>query len=84
MIRFELRNHSKQQRKFGINRPTLYRIDGLKETDCLHRKGLDQVADTLQLKNVKAKDNYDVTTNIMIGSSEDGSAGLSKELKERI
>ena len=60
-------------------------IDGLKKKLIAGTERVsDQVADTLQLKNVKAKDNYDVTTNIMIGSSEDGSAGLSKELKERI
>ena len=60
-------------------------IDGLKNKLIAGTERVsDQVADTLQLKNVKAKDNYDVTTNIMIGSSEDGSAGLSKELKERI
>lgn len=42
------------------------------------------VADTLQLANVNAKDNYDAPTHLMIGMSEDGSAGLSSELKQKI
>lgn len=43
-----------------------------------------QTADTLQMANFKAKDNYDVPTNLMIGDSEDGSAGASGALKQAI
>ena len=41
-------------------------------------------ADTLQLKFVNAKDNYDIPTNIMIGQTEDGSMGLARELKNKL
>ncbi|HTX89286.1 MAG TPA: gliding motility protein GldM [Bacteroidales bacterium] len=41
-------------------------------------------AKTLILRNAKRKDNYDLPTNYMIGSSHDGSAGESRKLRERI
>ena len=41
-------------------------------------------ADTLQLKFVNAKDNYDIPTNIMIGQSEDGSKGIARVLKNKL
>ena len=44
----------------------------------------EQEADTLQLKHVNGKDNYDIPTNILIGQSEDGSKGLAKELKTKL
>ena len=43
-----------------------------------------QVADTLQMANINGKDNYDIPTNIMIGSSEDGSNGASRDLKNKL
>ncbi|HEY0029760.1 MAG TPA: hypothetical protein VGC65_03290, partial [Bacteroidia bacterium] len=43
-----------------------------------------EVADTLQMANINSKDNYDTPTNIMIGNSEDGSAGASRELKTKL
>ncbi|PCJ83367.1 MAG: hypothetical protein COA57_11435 [Flavobacteriales bacterium] len=43
-----------------------------------------EVADTLPLAMVDKKDNYDVINTLMIGSSEDGSSGLSRELKDKI
>ena len=42
------------------------------------------VADTLQMQNIDNKEKYDTPTNIMIGDSEDGSAGASGELKKRL
>ena len=52
----------------------------IKETD-----GLEvHEADTIQLVNVKFTDAFDVTTSLMIGDSEDGSAGYSKVLREKI
>ncbi len=60
-------------------------IENLKKKLMAETEGVSaEVSDTLQLRNVKAKDNFDVTTQIMIGLSEDGSAGLSKELKTKI
>jgi gliding motility-associated protein GldM len=41
-------------------------------------------ADTIQLKFVNAKDNYDIPTNIMIGHTEDGSKGLARVLKTKL
>lgn len=42
------------------------------------------VADTLQMSNIESKDNYDIPTNILIGESEDGSGGSSRELKNKL
>jgi len=50
------------------------------QTDGLEK----EVADTIHLSRVRQTDNFDVTTNIMIGNSEDGSDGSSKILKEKI
>ncbi len=52
----------------------------MKETE----KITENEADTLQLKFVNAKDNYDIPTNIMIGQTEDGSKGLARELKNKL
>ncbi|MBL4625118.1 MAG: hypothetical protein JKY42_08275 [Flavobacteriales bacterium] len=41
-------------------------------------------ADTLHLKYAEKKDDYDTPTNILIGDSHDGSAGLSAELRKQI
>lgn len=42
------------------------------------------VADTLKMANINSKDNYDIPTNILIGESEDGSAGVSRILKNKL
>jgi gliding motility-associated protein GldM len=36
------------------------------------------------MANINSKDNYDIPTNMMIGSSEDGSDGLSHQLKNKL
>lgn len=60
-------------------------IEGLKKRLVKETEGIEQsVADTMQLANVSSKDNYDVTTHIMIGESEDGSEGIARELKEKL
>jgi len=41
-------------------------------------------ADTLQLKHVNNKDNYDIPTQLLIGQPEDGSAGLARALKDQL
>ncbi|MES2592266.1 MAG: gliding motility protein GldM [Bacteroidota bacterium] len=43
-----------------------------------------RVADTLQMADINSKDNFDTPTNILIGESEDGSAGASRELKNKL
>jgi gliding motility-associated protein GldM len=42
------------------------------------------VADTLQMQNIFNKEDQNKPTNIMIGDSEDGSAGASRDLKTRL
>ncbi|MBL4705929.1 MAG: gliding motility protein GldM, partial [Flavobacteriales bacterium] len=60
-------------------------IDQLKKRLMTETDGLEEsVGDTLQLENVLAKDNFDISTHIMIGLSDDGSAGVSFELKNKI
>ena len=41
-------------------------------------------AKKLNIKEIKRKDNYDTPTTFFIGDSQDGSAGKSKELKDKI
>ncbi|MCB0401463.1 MAG: gliding motility protein GldM [Flavobacteriales bacterium] len=50
------------------------------ETEKLPR----EVADTINMKYVNGKDNYDAPTRLMIGDSEDGSKGWARELKLKI
>lgn len=60
-------------------------IDKLQKELIAKTEGLEQsVADTIQLARVDSKDSYDTPTNIMIGNSEDGSAGASRELKNKL
>ncbi len=63
-------------------------IDYIKELQVKLLQETEQItkneADTLQLKFVNAKDNYDIPTNIMIGQTEDGSKGLARELKNKM
>ncbi len=44
----------------------------------------ESIADTLQMADIKNKDNYDIPTNILIGDSEDGKAGASHNLKNKL
>ena len=44
----------------------------------------EKTADTIKLANVDGKDNTDVPTHVMIGKNEDGSAGISRELKDKL
>ncbi|MGQ0828358.1 MAG: type IX secretion system motor protein PorM/GldM [Bacteroidota bacterium] len=60
-------------------------IDKLQKQLVEETEGIEQdVADTLQMANIESKDNYDIPTNILIGDSEDGSAGASGELKKKL
>jgi gliding motility-associated protein GldM len=60
-------------------------IDKLQKQLIAKTDGVDQgVADTIQMANINSKDNYDAPTNILIGDSEDGSAGASRELKNKL
>ncbi|MFL5763921.1 MAG: gliding motility protein GldM [Bacteroidia bacterium] len=60
-------------------------IDKLQKQLIAKTDGVDaSVADTIQMANIKSKDNYDAPTNILIGDSEDGSAGASGQLKAKL
>jgi gliding motility-associated protein GldM len=60
-------------------------IDKLQKQLVAKTDGIAQViADTLQMTDIESKENYDIPTNILIGDSEDGSAGESRKLKNKL
>ncbi|MDD4602289.1 MAG: gliding motility protein GldM [Bacteroidales bacterium] len=61
-------------------------IDSLKYLVIMRTEKMSTMdeARKLILRNAKRKENFDVPTNVFIGSSQDGSAGASKVLKEKI
>lgn len=60
-------------------------IDALQKQLVTETEGVEKnISDTLQMQNIENKDRYDTPTHIMIGDSEDGSAGASRELKEKL
>src|ERR1043165_4725756 len=73
-----------QEAKKGSEELCVY-IDKLQKQLIAKTEGLEQnVADTIQMANIAGKDKYDTPTNILIGDSEDGSAGASRELKNKL
>jgi gliding motility-associated protein GldM len=73
-----------QEVKKNSNELTIY-IDQLQKQLVAKTEGLPaNIADTLQMANIDNKDNYDTPTNIMIGNSEDGATGASRELKNKL
>lgn len=61
-------------------------IDSIKYVVIMRTDGLENLdsAKTKKLRQAKKKDNYDTPTHFFIGSSQDGSAGESKKLRDRI
>lgn len=60
-------------------------IKDIKVNLLMETEGLkEEVADTIHLKYIDQKDNYDVPTNIMCGSADDGTNGKANELKVKI
>ena len=60
-------------------------IDKLQKQLIAKTDGVPQlIADTMQMANINGKDKYDASTNILIGDSEDGSKGASRELKNKL
>ncbi len=60
-------------------------IDKLQKELIEKTEGVEKsVADTIQMASLENKDDYNVPTNILIGNSEDGSAGASRDLKNRL
>jgi gliding motility-associated protein GldM len=76
----------KAQAAHELSQALLKYVDSVKYTVIKKADGLEtlQEAKKLQLREVKGKDNYDRTTRYFIGSSEDGSAGEARILKNRI
>lgn len=60
-------------------------ISGLKKNIIRETEGFkNKEEDTIRLAFVDSKDNYDASTYIMIGESEDGSTGEARKLKDRL
>ena len=60
-------------------------VDSLKTELVSISEGIDwAVADTIGLADVSAIDKYDDATRILIGSKEDGSTGMARELKTKL
>lgn len=60
-------------------------ITGLKKNIIRETEGFkNKEEDTIRLAFVDSKDNYDASTYIMIGESEDGSTGEARKLKDRL
>jgi gliding motility-associated protein GldM len=60
-------------------------IDNLQKELIEKTEGVSkEVADTIQMEYLNKKDSYDTPTSILIGSSEDGSAGASRTLKNKL
>src|SRR6218665_2773234 len=60
-------------------------IDELQKKIVVATEGVEKnVADTLQMQYIESKDDMTAPTNIMIGDSEDGSKGASRELKNKL
>jgi gliding motility-associated protein GldM len=63
-----------------VNHINELKIKLIQETEKIAK----EQADTLKLRDVNNKDNYDIPTYILIGEKEDGSKGLARELKNKI
>ncbi len=76
----------KAQAVHNLSQALLKYVDSVKYTVIKTTERLEtmQEAKTIKLREVKSKDNYDRTTRYFIGSSEDGSAGESHILRERL
>lgn len=60
-------------------------IDSLKTTLIAKTEKVDRsIADTLSIRLIQKKDDYDTPTNILIGEREDGASGLAKILKAKL
>jgi gliding motility-associated protein GldM len=78
-------NWDKAQAVKQLSKELVSYIEGIKKKLMGKTDGLtEQQADSVHLNYINSKDNYDIPTNIMIGESEDGSTGLSRELKTRL
>lgn len=76
----------KAQKAHQLSRQFESYVDSLKYVVIMQTEKLPTLAEAkkLELRKAKRQDNYDTPTRFFIGSSEDGSAGESKVLKNRI
>lgn len=78
-------NWEKAQQAKEMSKEVNQYIDLLKKRIIRETEGfVNHEEDTARLMYVDGKDNYDVSTEIMIGQSEDGSAGESRILKNKL
>jgi gliding motility-associated protein GldM len=78
-------NWEKAQEAKKISKELNTYIDLLKKQLVRETEGfVNHEEDTMRLTYVESKDNYDTPTDILIGDSEDGSAGESRVLKTKL
>lgn len=78
-------NWEKAQEAKAMSKEMNQYIDLLKKRLIRETEGFaNHEEDTARLMYVDGKDNYDVPTDIMIGQSEDGSAGEARVLKDKL
>lgn len=78
-------NWEKAQEAKRISKELNQYIDLLKKRIIRETEGFaNHEEDTARLMYVDGKDNYDISTDILIGDSEDGSAGESRVLKTKL
>ena len=76
---------AKAQQAKILSDSMLFYIDKLKKKLIVETEGIPiQVADTIQLKYIEKQDDYTKPTEIMIGSTEDGTNGKARELKLKV
>ena len=69
----------------SVTNETVEWIDALKNRLIAETEKIPlEVADTLALRWVEAKDDADIPTNIMIGSKDDASSGEARELRTKL
>ena len=74
---------SQEARRMALDVSTF--IDSIKTTLISKTEKVDRaVADTLSMRLIAKKDDYDTPTNILVGEKEDGSGGLANILKNKI
>jgi gliding motility-associated protein GldM len=78
-------NWEKAQQAKAMSKEINTYIDQLKKRLIRETEGfVNHEEDTARLMYINGKDNYDVPTDILIGQSEDGSAGESRVLKDKL
>ncbi|MCA6363341.1 MAG: gliding motility protein GldM [Bacteroidetes bacterium] len=78
-------NWKKAQEARRLSKALNSHIDQLKRRLIRETEGFaNHEEDTIRLQFVEAKDNYDIPTNILVGTAEDGSNGEAHVLKQKL